>query len=61
MKIKALVNCQFEIEYEDDNLDSDVDVTKGNIEMSRINELIDLETEESIQIISILEVKKVKS
>jgi hypothetical protein len=51
MKVKALIQCSLEIEYEDDNLASDINITQENIEMSRIDELIGLETEDSIQMI----------
>ena len=58
MKIKALVRCMFEIEYEDRN--TDMRDTVENICMSRLDEIIDLETDESIQCITVLESYKSK-
>jgi len=58
MKIKALVRCIFEIEYEDQN--TDMRDTVENICMSRLDEIIDLETDESIQCITVLESYKSK-
>ena len=58
MKIKALVRCIFEIEYEDQN--NDIRSTVENICMSRLDEIIDLETDESIKCITVLESYKSK-
>ena len=57
LKVKAKVLCEFEIEYEDDNLD--INYTKENIEMSYLKELVGLETDESIQIVQVSEINKI--
>ena len=59
MKVKALVRCIFTIEYEDQN--DSIGDTVENICMSNLDEIIDLETEDSIQRITVLESAKVKS
>lgn len=56
MKVKAKIRCIFDIEYEDEN--DDIDYTKENITMERIEDLLDLETDESLQFIQILEIEK---
>lgn len=58
MRVKAMVKCIFEIEYEDDN--DDIGHTKENITMSRVDELLESETEKSIQHVTILDIEKVK-
>jgi hypothetical protein len=55
MKVKVRVRCSFEIEYEDDN--NDMRLTVENIEMSSIQELIELETDDSIQHINVREIE----
>lgn len=58
MKVKALVRCIFEIEYEDDNYD--IEYTKENIVMNDLDELTYLKTEDSIHYITIIEIDKIK-
>lgn len=57
MKVKALVSCQFEIEYEDQN--DDMDYTKENIFMSDISDLLELKTEETIELVNVLSIKRI--
>jgi hypothetical protein len=57
MRVKALVRCLLTIEYEDDN--EDIKETVENICMSSIEDILPLETEDSIQRITILESYKV--
>ena len=56
MKVKAIVRCEFEIEYEDQN--DDISYTKENIIMEGVQRLIDRETDESLQYIQILQIEK---
>jgi len=56
MKVKALVRCIFEIEYEDEN--EDIEATKENITLSGVEELISLETDNSIQYVYVLDILK---
>lgn len=56
MKVIAKIRCDFEIEYEDMN--DDVEYTKENITMETINDLLDFETDDSIQMIKILSIQK---
>lgn len=58
MKVKAKVMCSFEVEYEDYN--DDIKDTETNIRMSNVQELIELETDDSIQIINVVDIQKVK-
>jgi hypothetical protein len=59
MIVKAYVRCDFEIEYDDGREDNiDIEYTKESIESNRVRDLLDLETEESIQYISVIGCKR---
>lgn len=57
MKVYAKVQCYFTIEYEND--ETDIDITQENIEMSTVQDLINYETEDSIQIINVRNIEEV--
>jgi len=56
MRVKAEVLCSFTIEYEDDNYD--VRYTKENIEMSNVQDLMNYESNDSVQVIDVVSIKK---
>jgi hypothetical protein len=56
MKVKARVRCDFDIEYDDDN--NDIEYTKENITMETVRDLLDVEIEESLEIIKILSIQR---
>lgn len=56
MKVKAKISCIFDIEYEDQN--DNINYTKENITMETIQDLLDMETDESLQFVQILEIEK---
>jgi hypothetical protein len=58
MKVKASVVCRMEIEYEDDNIN--IGHTKENIKASKIEELVALQTEDSIEIINVFNIEEVE-
>ena len=53
MKVRALVKCIFEIEYEDES--DDINEIEESIRMSNVDELTSLETDESIQYITVIQ------
>lgn len=56
MRVKAKISCIFDIEYEDQN--DNINYTKENITMETIQDLLDMETDESLQFVQILEIEK---
>ena len=54
-KYKAKVMCHFEIEVEDEG---DIELAKENIKLSNIGELLDNETDDSIEIINVTNIKE---
>ena len=52
MKVKAIVQCCLEVEIESEK--DDIDYVNELIEMSTIEDLLDYETEDSIQMIRVL-------
>lgn len=56
MKVKAVIECKFEIEYEDQNYD--MADTKNNIEMSDLKEVFNLRIRGSKYLITVLDMKK---
>jgi len=55
MKFKALVRCSFEIEIEEE----DIEFAKESIEMDEIQSILDMEREESTQIIQVTDIKEI--
>lgn len=58
MKVKALVSCTFEIEYEDNNMD--IADTKTNIEMGDLKETFDCRIRGTKYLITVDDIQKAK-
>lgn len=58
MKVKALVNCTFEIEYEDQNCD--ISDTKTNIEMGDLKEIFNSRIRGTKYLITVDNIQKIK-
>lgn len=58
MKVKALVNCSFEIEYEDNNYD--ISDTKRNIEMGDLKETFNARIRGTKYLITVDDIQKTK-
>lgn len=57
MKVRAVIKCEFEIEYEDYN--DDITYTRENICMTDVKELIEQKVDDSIEFVNVIGIMQV--